>query len=83
MQNFLIQSLIASVVLTVLINVLPRLWPKATRKIERQVHEKIDAAFQEQEDGQRPRVKVFFPWKTMLAVSVILTILFNILGRIG
>lgn len=83
MQDFLIQSLIASVVLTVLINVIPRLFPNATRKVERQIHEKIEQGIADQEDGGRPKVKVFFPWKTMLVISVILTVLVNVLGRFG
>lgn len=81
MQDFIIQSLIASVVLTVLINVVPRLFPDATRKIERQIHEKIEQGIADQEDGKRPKVKVFFPWKTMLVVSLVLTVLVNVLGR--
>ena len=81
MQDFLVQSLIASVILTVLLNLLPRLFPNATRKAERQVHDKLEEAFAEQEDGRRPRVKVFFPWKTMIVVSIVLTILVNVAGR--
>jgi len=82
MQDFLIQSLIASIVLTVLINVLPRFFPETTRKVEREVHEKIERAFEEQENGQRPRVRVFFPWKTMLIISLVLTVLVNVIGRL-
>ncbi len=84
MQDFLIQSLIASVVLTVLINVLPRLMPNASRKLERNIHEKIEQAFAEDDErkavGNKPRVRVFFPWKVMLAVSIILTVLVNLAG---
>lgn len=80
MQDFLVTSLIASVVLTVLINLLPRLFPDATRKAEQQVHDKLEEAFAEREDGTRPRVRVFFPWKTMLVVSVVLTVLVNLVG---
>jgi len=84
MQDFLIQSLIASVVLTVLINVLPRLFPNQSRKVERQIHEKIEEAFKEDDDrrqqGNKPRVKVFFPWKAMLIISIVLTVLVNVVG---
>lgn len=84
MQDFLIQSLIASVVLTVLINVIPRLFPKQTQNVEKKLHDKIEQAFQEddvrRETGQKPRVKVFFPWKAMLIISIVLTVLLNLVG---
>ncbi len=84
MQDFLIQSLIASVVLTVLINVLPRLMQNASRKLERNMHEKIEKAFAEDDlrkvSGEKPRVKVFFPWKAMLLISIVLTVLVNLAG---
>lgn len=84
MQDFLIQSIIASVVLTVLINVLPRLFPNQSRKVERSLHEKIEEAFREDDDrkqhGNKPRVKVFFPWKAMLVISVLLTVVVNLVG---
>ena len=84
MQDFLIQSLIASVVLTILINVLPRLMRNASRKIERNIHEKIEQAFAEDDErlaeGNKPRVRVFFPWKAMLVISIVLTVLVNLAG---
>lgn len=87
MQDFIVQSLIASVVLTVLLNLLPRLFPKSTRKVERGLHEKIEQAFAEDdsrvEQGKKPRVRVFFPWKAMLIVSVVLTVLVNLAGFVA
>lgn len=84
MQDFLIQSLIASVVLTVLINIVPRLFPQQARKAEKRLHEKIEETFREddarREQGQKPRVKVFFPWKAMLVISLILTVVLNLVG---
>lgn len=84
MQDFLIQSLIASLVLTVLINVVPRFFPKQTRTVEKKLHEKIEEAFKEddirRESGNKPRVKVFFPWKAMLVISIVLTVLLNVIG---
>ena len=78
MQDFIVHSIVASVVLTILINVIPRLFPGATRKAEQQVHEKLEKALADNEEGNRSRVKVFFPWKTMLAISVLLTVLMNL-----
>lgn len=83
MDNFIVQSIIASVILTVLLNVIPRFFPKSTQKAERHIHEKLEQAFAEAEDGQRPKFKVFFPWKTMLLISVILTVVVNILGLLS
>lgn len=84
MQDFLIQSLVASVVLTVLINVVPRFFPTQTKNVERKLHDKIEEAFREddirRESGNRPRIKVFFPWKAMLVISIVLTVLLNVIG---
>ena len=80
MQNFLITSLIASVVLTVLINILPMLFPNTAQKAQRKLREKIDEQISNQEQGNAPRVQVFFPWKTMLIVSLVLTVLVNLIG---
>ena len=86
MQAFLLQSIIASVVLTVLLNLLPRLFPKATDKAEQRIHEQVRETFESRDSGEGTggvggrRVKVFFPWKAMLAVSVVLTVLVNVAG---
>lgn len=79
MRDFLVQSAIASVVLTVALNFLPRLFPNATRNAGRKVHERVEQAWNEQQsDGSR--VKVFFPWKAMIVISVVLTVLVNLVG---
>lgn len=83
-QAFLLQSLIASVVLTLALNLLPRLFPRATDRAEQRVHDQVRQAFDERETGaetpRRTTIKVFFPWKAMLAISVILTVLVNLVG---
>lgn len=80
MRDFLLTSLVLSVVLTVALNVLPRLFPSAARKAEERVLSSFEPEpGQTQEQGSR--VKVFFPWKAMLAVSLGLTLLLN-LGRL-
>lgn len=86
LQDFLLHSLIASLVLTVIINVLPRLFPKQSRNAERRIHQRLEQAFEELENekqsdtGSKPRVKVFFPWKEMLVISIVLTVLLNLVG---
>ncbi len=81
MRDFLIQSAVASVVLTVALNFLPRLFPNATRKAEQEVHRRVEDAWSDREPGDGgPRVKVFFPWKAMLIISIVLTVLVNVAG---
>lgn len=80
MSNFLITSLIASVVLTVLINVLPMLFPKSSEKVERKVHEKLNESIARKQEGNQPLVRVFVPWKAMLIVSLVLTVMVNLVG---
>ncbi len=80
MNNFLLISIIGSVVLTVLLNVLPLIFPNAAAKAQKKLEENARRAIEQHEDEQRPRVKVFFPWKAMLIISVVLTVLVNLVG---
>ena len=80
MNNFLLTSIIGSVILTILLNVLPLMFPDAAAKMQRKIKENAKRAIAQHEDDGQPRVKVFFPWKTMLLVSVILTVLVNLVG---
>lgn len=83
MQNFLLLSLVASIVLTVLINLLPMLFPKSSEKVERKIHEKISESISKQNEGNQPRVRVFFPWKAMLVASLVLTVVVNLVGFVA
>lgn len=83
MPEFIVNSLIASVVLTLLINVLPMLFPRSSEKVERKVHEKITESLERQEQGNQPRVRVFFPWKAMLIASLVLTVMVNVVSFIA
>ncbi len=80
MQDFLVTSVIASIVLTVLINVIPLFFPKSTQRVEKRIHDKLEETMRDQEAGRGPRVKVFFPWKTMLIISLALTVIVNLIG---
>lgn len=80
-QNFLLQSLVASIVLTVLLNVVPRLFPNAAEKAERKLQESMEERARSAEHGEpQPRVRVFFPWKAMLIISIVLTVVLNAAG---
>lgn len=83
MPQWLVVSLVASVVLTVVLNLALRLFPGAGRRIG----DTIDRALERQEPpaGQpdRPRVRVVVPWRLMLAGSLLLTLLLNLLLLVG
>ncbi len=82
MNQFLINSLIASVILTLALNLIPRLFPNASQRAAEKMREAMEEQAREVEQGNRPRVRVFFPWKTMLLISVVLTIFANIATRL-
>ena len=74
MSNFLLTSLIASVVLTLALNLLPALFPKAAVKAERRILERVQKTHENRVDPNTPKVSIFFPWKAMLLISVVLTV---------
>ena len=76
-MQWLLGSLIVSVVLTVVLNVGLRAFPNAGNRAARTLEER---AWQERA-GRRDegRVRVFFPWKAMLVVSILLTVLLNLI----
>jgi len=78
MSDFILYSVIASVVLTLALNLLLRLFPNAARRTMDSIHEKIEEQSRQVENGERPRVKVFFPWKAMLLASIVLTVFLNL-----
>lgn len=80
MSNFIIYSIVASIVLTVVLNILPLMFPNAAAKMQKKIEENARQAIEQHEDSNRPRVKVFFPWKTMLIGSLVLTVLVNLIS---
>ncbi len=80
MNDFILYSIVGSIVLTVVLNVLPLLFPKASNKIQQKIEENARRSIEQHEDDNQPRVKVFFPWKTMLVGSIILTVLVNVIA---
>ena len=73
-------SLIASVVLTLAINLLPALFPKAAEKAERKILEGVQKTHENRVDPNTPKVRIFFPWKAMLLISIGLTVAVNLIG---
>jgi len=80
MKDFLLYSIIGSVVLTLVLNLLPLLFPDAAAKLQKTIEDNARRAIEQHEDENQPRVKVFFPWKAMLIISIVLTILANLIA---
>jgi hypothetical protein len=76
-MNWLVASLVLSIVLTVALNVVIRLFPNAPDRVARRLDE-LDRG-QRGPDDDRPRVRVYFPWKWMLVASLLLTLALNLL----
>ncbi|HVT76101.1 MAG TPA: DUF2905 family protein [Acidimicrobiales bacterium] len=72
-MQWLLPSIVLSVVLTIVLNVLVRAFPGGAHRVARRVDQWAAAP--------GPRVRVFFPWRSMLLASVVLTILVNVFGR--
>ncbi len=83
MKDFLTISLIASILLTVALNLLPMLFPKTAAKAERKIVKAMQETHENRVDPNRPKVRVFFPWKVMLLISIVLTIAVNLIGFIA
>ena len=80
MGNFLITSIVGSIVLTLVLNFLPLLFPNQAANLQRKVEEHARRSVEQHEDQNQPNVKIFFPWKAMIIVSIILTVLVNVIG---
>ena len=83
MSNFLLISLIGSIVLTLAINLLPALFPNAASKAERKILESVQKTHDNRADPNTPKVRVFFPWKAMLLISIALTVAVNLIGFVA
>ena len=73
MPDWLVFSLIASLLLTVGVNALLWLFPGIGKSAERRFLEQAQRTAQ-----GNPGVRVIFPWKTMLLVSILGTIALNL-----
>ena len=77
MNNFLITSIVGSIVLTLLLNLL---LPNQATSLQRKIEEHARRSIEQHEDQNQPNVKIFFPWKAMIVVSIILTVLVNVIS---
>jgi hypothetical protein len=82
-MHWLLVSLVASVVLTIVLNVALRVFRGSGDCAPRRFESWAGAGEQRRPDGGRDRrVAVFFPWKTALIASLVLTILLNVVIRL-
>lgn len=79
MSDILLWSLILSVVLTVGANLGPRLFPGLGRRARDRLEDAIAPPDANERPEDRGRVRVIVPWRTMLALSVVLTLGLNLL----
>lgn len=80
MTGFLVTSLVASIALTVVLNVVIRAFPgtSADARARQVFGEEPERPDELPPPDDRPRVRVYFPWKQMLLWSAGLTILLNV-----
>jgi len=83
MKDFLLTSLIASIVLTLALNLLPALFPNAAAKAEQKIVKKMQETHNDRLDPNTPKMRVFFPWKAMILISIALTIAVNLIGFVA
>jgi len=76
--QWFIVSLVLSVVLTLVANVALRVFPELGPRVARWFTA-ITASDEPDQSMQSSRVRVFFPWKAMIVVSIILTALLSVL----
>jgi hypothetical protein len=82
-MDWLLVSLVASLVLTIALNVALRVFRGSGDRASRRFESWAGADEQRRPDGGRERrVVVFFPWKTALIASLVLTILLNVVIRL-
>jgi hypothetical protein len=71
-------SVVLSLVLTLALNIVVRLFPEGARRAVKWF-DNLSAQHTDELTRSRGRVKVVVPWKTMIAVSIVLTVAINVL----
>lgn len=77
MPNWLVASIVLSLVLTVVLNVLLRLRPDGSNALEGRLRRHLQTT--PDDDHGPSRVQVYFPWKWMIGLSILGTIIINLL----
>lgn len=77
MPDWLVASLVLSLVLTVVLNVLLRLGPDGSNALEGRLRRHLQTT---PDDDHGPRhLQVYVPWKWMIGLSILGTIILNLL----
>ncbi len=82
-MNWLAASIVLSVVLTVGLNLAIRLFPGAAERSARRLDEWVETQKATEFGDGEDKVRVIVPWKAMLIVSIGLTLVLNVLLRLG
>jgi len=80
--KFILISIIGSILLTLLLNFLPLIFPNTAACTQKKLEDHARQSIAQHEDPDQPRVKIFFPWKFMLIVSIGLTLAINLVAMI-
>jgi len=76
--NWLAVSIVLSILLTVVLNVLLRVFPAASERAARRL-EGLAAPDGAPESESGRRTRVYVPWKAMIVISVLATLVLNVL----
>jgi hypothetical protein len=76
--QWLVVSVVLSVVLTLVANIVLRVLPELGPRLARWLAA-ITSADNADAPARSSRVRVFFPWKAMIAISITLTVLLGLL----
>ena len=77
-MQWLLLSVVLSLVLTLALNIVVRLFPGGARRAMNWFDD-LSARHSDEPTTSQRRVRVVVPWKTMIAVSIVLTIAINVL----
>jgi hypothetical protein len=80
MSNFLLYSIIGSVFVTILVNALLLIFPKVAQRAQQKLLQKTNETTSNATPDGKLRVLMFFPWKVMLILSIVLTIVVNVVA---
>jgi hypothetical protein len=76
--QWLLLSVVLSLVLTLALNIVVRLVPGGARRAMNWFDD-LSAQHADEPNASQRRVRVVVPWKTMIAVSIVLTVAINVL----
>ena len=77
-MQWLLLSVVLSLVLTLTLNIVVRLFPGGARRAMNWFDD-LSAQHSDESTTSQRRVSVVVPWKTMIAVSIVLTVVINVL----